>query len=219
MPQGFNQFRQFLKEYGSLLAIGAPVAATPLAVGFAAMSPPWPSNISFVTSVIQLLVLILVFHFFGHSRRRIINRIILGNFITLLLISLGYVYLLRNFSYDAVVDAKGTIERRVKGFVCKDIPQKSYPDSCPFLGPVELNQVGNRPEELWTQGSRDAVHLALVSTWLLSFISLTMFIGSFLVYQRRVKTRDAALATSQKPRKRIAKKVAHNATQDQTTIT
>jgi hypothetical protein len=65
MAHGFGEFRKFLKEYGLLLAVGAPVAATPLAVGFAAMNPPWPSNVSFVTAVAQLIMLILVFQFLG----------------------------------------------------------------------------------------------------------------------------------------------------------
>jgi heme/copper-type cytochrome/quinol oxidase subunit 4 len=190
MTEGLAEFRKFLKEYGALLAAGAPIAATPLIAGFAAMSPPWPSNISFVTAVVQLVVLILIFQMLGTSSRRVINRVILASFACLMLVSLGYIYLLRNFTYDAQVDVKGTIERRVKGFVCKDVVQREYPDACPFLGASELNEVQNRPDMLWTESSRNNVHVALVTTWALSFIALTTVVGSFLVYQRRMEGRQ-----------------------------
>jgi len=193
MSQGFVGFKELLKNYRYLI-FWAVLAAAPITLAFAEVSPPWPSNVAALTAVLQLVVFVLCFQFFSSSPRRTVNRVLILSFLALLVSSAGYIYLLRNFTYEARADAKGTIERRVKGFVCTPIAQQSNPDTCPYLGKPELNLIENRPDGLWTQRSIDAVHMALVATWMLAFISLTSLLGVFLAYQKRFGARKPRAA-------------------------
>ena len=143
-----------------------------------------------LTGLLQLVVLIICYQFFSSSQKRVVDRILVVSFASLLISSFTYIYLLQNFTYEAKTNARGDIERRVKGFVCTPIAQQMYPDQCPYLGTRELNQIENRPDGLWTVRSINNVHVALVSTWMISFASLTSLTAVFIVYQRRRRARS-----------------------------
>jgi hypothetical protein len=192
---GLEEFREVLADFKSLtswavkVAVGAPLADIALQVG-----APWPQGIPVITSVVELLTLICVFHFwFDKSHKQLTKR--MKVFLVILCVSFfGHLYLLDAYTFVN----PATSNRYAKGFVVRSDVQRLIPSE--FKTPEEvLSSSEYKEEEVWTAGSITAARLTLLAVWLTVFASLSGLIGTFIMAQRR-KTVKAP------PRRRAAKK-------------
>jgi hypothetical protein len=177
---GLDEFRAVIADYKSIgpWVMGGTVLV-PLVDYVLRLGPPWPEGVVIITSVVELLVLISVFHFwFGSGYKRVSRRMVFS--FVLLVVSFG-AYLYFNSSYTFTVGT--STDKYVKGFVLR-------PDVAPLIAPDftpddALSSAEYRPEAVWTAGSITAVRLVLLSLWLTSFVLLSTAIASFVIYHRR----------------------------------
>jgi hypothetical protein len=177
-----DDFRQALIDYRNISAwaMGGAVAV-PLVDYVARLGPPWPwaAGVPIITSIVELLTLILVFHFCSRSRRKAVSRRLVL-MLVLLLVGFGtYLYVNSSFTFSSPVDG----DKHVKGFALK-------PDVAPLITAEyseddALKGVEYRPEEVWTASSISLVRLSLLFLWLLSFACLSGIIASFVLFHRR----------------------------------
>jgi hypothetical protein len=181
---GLDEFRAALSDYRSVSswALGGSVAV-PLVDYVMRLGPPWPwaAGVPIITSVAELLTLILVFHFWSRSRRKEVSRRLIG-LLGLLVIAFGaYLYLNSSLTFSHPVDG----EKCIKGFkVRSDVRITSD-----YSADDALKETAYLPEEVWTSSSITMTRLSLLFLWLLSFVSLSAAISSFVMYHRRRPTR------------------------------
>jgi hypothetical protein len=182
---GLEEFREVLADFKSLTTVavkGAVVA--PLADFVLQVGAPWPQGVPVITSVVELLALICVFHFwFGRSYKQLTRR--MQVFLVVLVVSFfGHLYLLDAYTFVSPATSK----RYAKGFVVRPDVQRLIPGE--FKTPEEvLSNSEYKEEEVWTAGSITAARLTLLAIWLTIFISLSGFIGTFIMAQRRKTVR------------------------------
>jgi hypothetical protein len=177
---GLDEFREFVNDFKSLSALGAKGAiAIPLADLFAQVGPPWPPLLAPMTSVAQLLVLMLIFQlWYGLTVAQITRRIKLG---AVAFVILFFLYLA--LAIWLVIDDLPGGSRTVEGFIVR-------PDVQEVLGPgfsarQALEAAEYDPQEVWTRGSITAANLLLVGSWLALFSSFTVTAGAFVLHQRK----------------------------------
>jgi hypothetical protein len=124
---------------------------------------------------------VFVFQFLRTASRKRINTVLIAGAVLLVGSTLVYFSLFSYFTYTT----PGKKVRMVKGFVCTPMAAKVYKDACPDLGMDELNQAEYEAERLWTRSSILIARLGLTAFWLLTFLALSVILGSFLVYQLR----------------------------------
>jgi uncharacterized surface protein with fasciclin (FAS1) repeats len=192
---GLEEFREVIADFKSLTswtvkgAVVAPFADLALRVG-----APWPDGVPVITSVLELLTLICVFHFwFGKSHKQLTRW--MKVFLIIVCVSFfGHLYLLDTYTFVSPVSSK----RYAKGFIVLPNVQRLIPAE--FKTPDEvLRNSEYKEEEVWTAGSITAARLVLLAVWLTMFASLSALIATFIMAQRR-KTVKAP------PRRRRTKK-------------
>ncbi len=192
MADTLFEFKRLLAEFRGLSTWALGGLAVPFASALLSLSPPWPKAITPITSVIELLVMIFSFHFLSSAPRKTINRVMkIG---AALLVTCGIVYLIGYSQY--VYETPITHVRFVKGLVCTDDAQKVFGAKCPNLDMDDLNTAEYEAERLWTMPSITAVRLGLVVTWLSTFVSLSMVIAVFLLFEMRRKSRTRLARSS-----------------------
>lgn len=178
---GLGPFRNILRDVKELWAWAAGAATIPFLANLAALAPPWPPAIVYLTAIIELIALILAFQLLRKASPQTINRVLAVSAILLFTLSVFYLVLLSQFTYDI----PGTKITSIKGFTCSSEAAIAYPAKCPWLGERELKQAEWYAPHLWTTWSITLTRVALTSIWLSSFMMLTLVFGTFVVYQRR----------------------------------
>lgn len=188
MKTSLDDFKRLLVEYRGLAtwAIGGALVA-PFAASLLEVSPPWPRGIVAITAIVELAVLIGVFHSLGRSSKRNVSRAMAASAVLFCAAGVVYLYDVSQLTYQVPT----TDERFVKGTVCSADALLVYRERCPKLGFNELRQAEFSAETLWTMESISKARLRLVLGWLISFSSLAAGIGSFLCFHVRAKGRKA----------------------------
>src|ERR1044072_3263683 len=130
---GLEEFREVIADFKSLTswsvkgAVVAPLADLVLHVG-----APWPPGVPVITSVLELLTLICVFHFwFGKSYKQLTKKIKVF-LIVICVTFFGYLYLFDTYTFVNPASSK----RYVKGFVVLPNVQRLIPSE--FKTPEEV---------------------------------------------------------------------------------
>lgn len=185
---GLEEFREVITDVRSLTswAVGGAVAA-PLFDFVLHLGAPWPTGVPIITSLVELLSLICIFHFwFRKSQKKLTKRLVIA-LIILLVSFFSYLYLFDSYTFTNPATSK----RYSKGFIVRPEIQALIP--APFESPEKaLSGLEYKEEEVWTTGSITATRLLLLATWLLMFSSLSVFIGTFVMAQRRKVVRGSA---------------------------
>ncbi|HEV7681208.1 MAG TPA: hypothetical protein VGO68_03725 [Pyrinomonadaceae bacterium] len=194
---GLEEFREVLADFKSLTswsvkaAVVAPIADLVFQVG-----APWPQGVPVITSVVELIVLICVFHFwFGKSYKQLTK--MMKVFLVVLGVSFfGYLYLLDAHTFVNPASSK----RYAEGFIVLPNVQRMIPGGFKTADEV-LRSYEYKEEEVWTAGSITAVRLTLLAVWLTMFASLSGLIGTFIMAQRRktVKARTRRRGPKKQP--------------------
>ena len=182
----FDDFFGMLGKFKklSLWAIGVGVAI-PFVANFAAISPPWPDGVELMTAVVEILALVLVFHFLYRASRRRATLVLTTSAVMLIFFAVIYIFMSSLFTYEA----GQSNEREIRGFICLPHIEDAYPDQCPFVPKSTLEGVGYDPEKIWTPLSIFLSRAIVTITWMASFVFLSFTFGSFVVYQSGQKAR------------------------------
>jgi hypothetical protein len=179
---GLDEFRAALLDYKNISSWAmAGSVAIPLVDYVMRLGPPWPwaGGVPIITAVVELLTLICAFHFWSRSSRKGSSRQIVVLIVLLLIFFGAYLYFNSTYTFSSPVDD----EKHVKGFTIR-------PDVAPlitsdFTLDDALRSAEYRPEEVWTTSSITIMRLTLLFLWLVTFISLSASIASFVLYHRR----------------------------------
>lgn len=176
-----TDFWSTVRELQKFWAYIATAAALPLFASFVELTPPWPSSISILTSIVNLLAVVICYQIFRAGSRRLISRVILLSAILLFLFSLVYLGLISEFT----VKVPGGGVNEIKGFVCTEMAATMHEKLCPWLGEAELKDAEWTPTLLWTSWSVTIMRLLIVVSWLSSFMLLSICLATFIIYQRQ----------------------------------
>lgn len=182
---GIDDFKLILKEFRWLSIWSVGGATVPFAAALTELSPPWPSGIVLVTSIIELITIAVSFQFFKEARRVTVNTILLISLICFAGVGIAYLWNLSIYTYQIPT----TNERFVKGNICTPDALDLFGTRCPDLGLDELRQAEYEAERLWTKKSIATIRIILVFLWAMTFLFLSLLLGTFLVYQTAQKGR------------------------------
>lgn len=167
MATSLDQFKALLREVAGISKYAlAGVTALPLVTLAVDLSPPWPRGVSVATSLLELIVLVLAYHYAKGARRVTINRALAVGSALLVVASLAYFTLLSLFSYEGPSG-----ERFVKGYECTAAAKLLYESTCPLLPKNEIASANYAADRLWTSGSIVVVRVSLLITWSAASIS------------------------------------------------
>jgi hypothetical protein len=185
-----DEFRSTLADYKSIgpWALGGTVFV-PLADYAIRLGPPWPDGLAIITSIVELLVVLTVFHFwYRSSYKRASRRMLLA--IALLVGCFGvYLYLNSLFTFTAGANAA----KYIKGYAVR--PDVAPLITADFTVDDALASSEYNAEAVWTKGSIAVMRIILLFLWLISFALLSMTISSFVIYHRRKRARSIGNGT------------------------
>ena len=183
---GLDDFKRLLEEFKglSVWAAGGSVVL-PFIASFISVIPPWPAGLNVMTSIFQLVALIVVYQIYSGSKRATISRNIAALAAMLFVIILIYLVLFSMLTIY-VPEAKRSI---IIGYECTSNARIVFGDKCPGLGLEDLASHAYDEFELWTRSSIAVSRTALIALWFAFFFFLAALIGKFLVYQMKRKVR------------------------------
>src|ERR1700749_1583303 len=199
MPQtGLDEFKDVLKDFSELgsLAVKGTVAL-PLIDLWAKLGPPPAASVAVLTSAIEFLTVIWTFHFWHSTAGSVLNKRmkIAAAVFCIALTATGIL-----ISEFTVQPAAGQ-ERIVIG-------SKLRPDVKPLLSPTytplnALRDAQYDAEQVWTRESITLTHTSLIASWLITFISISIFLSTFILLHKRevaaVETASDAGAAKKPP--------------------
>ena len=188
MATVLDDFKLLLKEFRglSLWAFGGSLVI-PFAADLADLSPPWPSKIVPVTAVVELLALVLVFHFCREAKPRTVSVVLALSAALFAVSGIAYLSAVSYFVYEVPT----TKERFVKGYECTPDAQLVFENRCPDLGIDELKTAEYESERLWTRRSITVTRTGLATLWSIVFVALSVALGSFLQYAMNTKKKGS----------------------------
>lgn len=190
---GIDEFKEVMADFRSVTslaakgALAAPFADLILRQFDTGVSPPWPPGVLVITSVAELLVLMAVFNFFFPSGARTLDRLMIAALVVLCAAFVGYLLLFSNFTHPH----PKTQRLLVLGYepLNEDVRQ-AFAEGYTNEQALEENEF--MPAKVWTERSITHVRIGILLAWLLVFISLSAFIGLFVMAQRRKVVVQAA---------------------------
>jgi len=180
VSSGLSEFKETLADFrqmGSLalkLAIVAPLADIGLNMGLA------PKNsVAILTSLMEFIAIVWVFHFWHDAEARKLNARMKAGLVLFCLGLVGSLVLLERFT---VPPGQGR-ERVIEGISIR-------PDVRLLLGPSYTAEDALRdseydPDKVWTSGSIAALRTVITVIWLFTFVSLAVYLTTFILLQRR----------------------------------
>jgi hypothetical protein len=183
---GLDDFYFILKKFKGMSAAAlTTAAAVPFIAFLVGIIPPWPSGIILITALVELVTLIVVFQFLRSAAQPQINRVLGISTVLLGIFSVVYLLAFSLFTYP-IVAAK---IRGVKGFICRVDNPPLVMTECPLVSVERIKDAEYNAEMIWVGWTVDVARFGLALTWLVAFVFLAGLIGTFLVYQTRVKGR------------------------------
>lgn len=172
-----------IQNVGSWMVKGALIV--PLVDLITAIGPPLPPGIDLITPIVEVVGLIYIFEYWqpkakskakveAFYRRRM--RVTLAIIIISLFL---YILLLAFFSYSPPWERN----RFAKGFVLT--PTALVGVNSGVSPDTILRQNNWDPTTVWTSSSIHVTEVAFLLTWLFFFVSLSLYVGTFVLAQRR----------------------------------
>jgi len=165
-----------LATFGGNALVAACGLAVPALAGLAAITPPWPPGVVFLSMVVVAVTIAAAFQILRARSASAMRRVFLACALVLGLASATYLMAMSFFVYQTPT----TKERWAKGYTCTPEAQLIYKDKCPNLGVDELRGAEYEAERLWTASSVAVVKVSLVALWLVGLIAMAVLVGNFL---------------------------------------
>ncbi|WP_139110475.1 hypothetical protein [Pseudomonas syringae] len=185
MDDFFNIVREVKKI--ALVAVGGLVLL-PILAGLGGYTPPWPSGIAVITSLAELVILIVVYQLLSHANRSTANRVIACLAIIIFFMSAVYATLNAVFVYQIpnratrVVLGCGLSEKAIA--IISEAAFKPV-SVCPGELSTLLASAQYDTDKVWSAHSVSLIKLLLVFSWLMAFGGLAALFGVFASFQRR----------------------------------
>ena len=180
---GYEQFIDLFEKYRSLSVSAGAAGVAPFVAYLVGVAPPWPPGVIAITTLVELLTLMLVFHFLKRAARRVIDRVLVVCTGSLVFLSTLYLVAFSFLTYKVPGDSA----RGVIGFICrKDIPRETAA-SCPYVDIDRIKDAEYNARLIWSDWTVDLTASSIALLWLGCFVILAIVIGTFLVYQSRVR--------------------------------
>lgn len=193
-----DEFKKIFEDFGTVgsLAVGGAVLG-PIISAASGLAPPWPNNLEFVASVLMLLALAMVFQFLPKRRSSYAKVFIAGSVILVLTLALQ-VWLHIRF----VTEVPGMETKLIMGcgwtrdvlLVAQNSNEFNLQSQCPGDYRPLLEMAENDPSQIWTASSIDQIAMLLAATWIAIFVSLSIALGSFVIYNSRQRSARRAAA-------------------------
>jgi hypothetical protein len=177
---GLDDFRRVWSEFRRLW-VGLASASVPFLAAFSGVTPPWPKHIALLTAVFQLMAIMYVYQTQLRASRREVSRNMRWSAIIFCVAFFLYLFVFSQFA----IYIPGRDEYLIVGFECTKKATEAYPGACSSLGLNELARARYDEFELWTRFSISATRVALTAMWCLFFVGLSVFVGEFIVFQKR----------------------------------
>lgn len=186
---GLNDFFDVVAEVRKVALVAAGgLIVLPLLAGLGGFQPPWPKSIPIITSLLELVVLIVVYQLLSHAPRALASRVIVWSALSVALLSTVYLVLSAIFVYQIPDNDTRVVLGCGLGENTKVILAylEQHPtDVCPgeFTSMLEGKQYNT--DQIWTKLSVNLISAVLVLTWLGSFGALAALVSVFVSFQRR----------------------------------
>lgn len=176
---GLANFKNVLVDFSDLGALALKfVVAAPFVGAIVKFGPPPAQTVSVFTCVAEFLTVMWCFHFWsgiGRSEQDRRMKIAVVSFCT------GLALCLAGIEMFTVSPGPGR-DRVVEGFWLQNSIK-------PLIGPAFSTRdalAGARYDasEVWNQSSIVTVHVTLIVLWLVSFVSLAVFVSMFVIARR-----------------------------------
>jgi hypothetical protein len=183
---GLEEFNQVIADFRNISslavkgAVAAPFADVILRRFNLGLAPPWPTGVLVITSVAELLALMYIFHYWRSKNKKSFNRRMLAALLIMIVGFSAYIYLFATFTYPH----PKTRQSLVLGFEPANTSLKSAFDEG-YTVDQALEENEYSPGLIWTARSINVMRGSLLAAWLLTFIALSIFIGAFVIAQRR----------------------------------
>jgi len=172
----FTEVLADFRQLGSLALKGA--VAVPLADTWLKLGPPPTSAIAVLTSLMEFISVIWVFHFWQASKERQLGKrmkVALGGFAVGLVCSLALMW------QFTVLPGHGR-ERVIVGF---QLRQDVKPVLSPQYAPYDaLRDNEYDPDKVWTRESITILRTLITVIWIFTFTSLAVYLTAFIMLQR-----------------------------------
>jgi hypothetical protein len=183
---GLEEFNQVIADFRNISslavkgAVAAPFADVVLRQFNLGLAPPWPTGVLIISSVAELLALIYIFHYWRSKTQKSFNKRMLGALLIMIVGFSVYIYLFATFTRPQ----PKTREMLVLGFEPANAPlEAAFKEG--YTADQALDENEYNPALIWTPRSINAMRFGLLAVWLLTFIALSIFIGAFVIAQRR----------------------------------
>ncbi|MEH3108348.1 MAG: hypothetical protein PGN09_14060 [Sphingomonas fennica] len=170
----------YLRDVRHVLVIGGGFASLPLLLSLAALQPPWPPAIGYVSAAVVPVASLLVWEWVRDARRTVRRRWMLA---ALMLTLGGLAAYMTGYSLF-VEDVPGSAGRVVRGYRCTADAALVYGAACPDLPRDALREAEWEAPLLWTRGSITIVRLGLAAAWLAFVAGLVAFVGAVVAGRR-----------------------------------
>jgi hypothetical protein len=177
---GLDQFREVLKDFRRLgpLALKAAVAI-PFLDAWTRLGPPPATSLSIATPMAEFLALIWVFHFCYQLKRNQLDRRMKRALVGFCVGAILSFALIEQFT---VIPGDGR-ERVVQGFMLQPEIKPLIADT--YTPRDALRDSAYDTSRVWTQTSVTITHVTLIAAWLFTFVSLVIYLGTFVIAQQR----------------------------------
>ena len=183
---GLTEFRETLADFrqlGSLaikLAIAAPLADIALNLG------PAPKNsVAILTSLMEFVAIVWVFHFWHDAEAGKLNVRMKAALAFFCFGLLGSLILVQRFT---VLPGQGR-ERVIEGITLR--PDVRLLVGASYTPEDALRDSEYDPDKVWTSGSVGVLRAIVTVVWLLTFVSLAVYLTTFILLQRRRSSQEA----------------------------
>lgn len=180
-----DQFELVTNRFGRVagFAIGG-TAIVPLLGAFSGIAPPWPDGLAVIASVMILMTLMTVFHFFTATRRWVFSTLFVASAAMLIACLTGYSYMRAQFVFYHPTAKENIIlgcEWRYQTQQVARLRHIPTGDQCP--GEFRDLLLDARDQfDVWTERSIMRVALDMAALWIGIFIGLALTIGSFVIW-------------------------------------
>lgn len=164
-------------------------ALLPLIASLAGLAPIWPNGIVVLTSLLNLIFVVLSFQFFERAPRKLVQRVMLGALFAGFALLIVYLVGIERFVFEIPRNA-GQGERIYLGCgwstMALEVSGRFGIDpasSCPGNFRDILASAEYESDRIWTASSISTVRVGLAITWLAFFASISLFLAVFIVFQ------------------------------------
>jgi hypothetical protein len=190
MDTGIDEFFGVLKDVRRVAVFSAGgLIVLPVAASMGGYSPPWPDGIVMITTLMELVILIVTFQVYFNSPKSAITKVVIAAAISLLLFSLIYLLTYSVFVY-AIPNNRTRIVlgcglSRDALSLLNDRGKIAGLDDCPGEFYSLLKSAQYEADRVYSKLSVSLIRAALDISWLGCFGSLACVCGAFITFQRR----------------------------------